>query len=144
MSEGQTTPGISGVHHLSLTVTDVEASAAWYQRVFDLQRLPVTFPHHDAEQTGYAVLLVDPVSGLAIGLHVNTANDGKAFDEARTGLDHVSFQVATRAELQQWVDRLADLGVEHTGIRDLAEPFPFATVVFRDPDNIQLELIALG
>jgi hypothetical protein len=34
-----------------------------------------------------------------------------------------------------------EAGVEHTGIRDEREPFPYSTVVFRDPDNIQLELI---
>jgi len=26
-------------------------------------------------------------------------------------------------------------------VRDEQSPFPYATVVFRDPDNIQLELI---
>jgi catechol 2,3-dioxygenase-like lactoylglutathione lyase family enzyme len=134
----------NGIHHLALTVTDVEASAAWYQRLLGMDRLPVTFPHYDGEETGYGVLLVDPRSGTAIGLHTNTANAGEPFDEARTGLDHVSLNVATRADLEVWVTRLDQLGVEHTGIRDQTEPFPFATVVFRDPDNIQLELIALG
>ncbi|MGH3563716.1 MAG: VOC family protein [Mycobacterium sp.] len=136
--------GWSGIHHLSLTVTDVEASAAWYQRLFGMDRLPMTFPHHGKEETGYGVLLVDPRSGAAIGLHTNTANAGEAFDEARTGLDHVSFNAATRAELEAWTARLDQLGVEHTGIRDQKEPFPYSTVVFRDPDNIQLEFIALG
>lgn len=137
-------PSCSGIQHLSLTVTDVEKSADWYQRLFGMERVPVTFPHHDREQTGYAVLLVEPGSGLAIGLHKNTANTGERFDEARTGLDHVSFDVATRPELEGWVARLDQFGVEHTGIRDLQQPFPFSTVVFRDPDNIQLEFITLG
>ena len=26
-------PGITGIHHFSITVTDVEASLAWYQRL---------------------------------------------------------------------------------------------------------------
>ncbi|MDX5962515.1 hypothetical protein SIM91_04065 [Rhodococcus opacus] len=62
---------------------------AWYQRLFGMDRVPVTFPHLDRENTGYAVLLVDPRSGAAIGLHTNEANQGEPFDEARTGLDHV-------------------------------------------------------
>ncbi|ELB87256.1 lactoylglutathione lyase-like lyase [Rhodococcus wratislaviensis IFP 2016] len=117
---------------------------AWYQRLFGMDRVPVTFPHLDRENTGYAVLLVDPRSGAAIGLHTNEANQGEPFDEARTGLDHVSFSVATRDELVAWLARLDELGIEHTGIRDEQEPFVYSTVVFRDPDNIQLELIAVG
>jgi hypothetical protein len=31
--------------------------------------------------------------------------------------------------------------VQHSGIKEFSEPFPFAVLVFRDPDNIQLELI---
>jgi catechol 2,3-dioxygenase-like lactoylglutathione lyase family enzyme len=62
-----TRPGLTGIHHFSATVTDVEASAAWYQRLFGLARLPVTFPHYEREDTGYAVLLLDQRSGVVIG-----------------------------------------------------------------------------
>ena len=81
---------------------------------------------------------------IAIGLHTNTANRGEAFDECRTGLDHVSFGVADRDELAAWVARLDELGIQHTGIRDEQQPLAYSTVVFRDPDNIQLEFITLG
>jgi catechol 2,3-dioxygenase-like lactoylglutathione lyase family enzyme len=132
---------ITGIHHFSPTVSDVEASATWYEQVFSMMRLPVTFEHHEKPETGYAVLLLDPVSGLVIGLHHNEANEGEPFDEVRTGLDHIGFRVATREALDDWVVKLDGLGVTHTGIRDLTEPIPFSTLVFRDPDNIQLELI---
>ncbi|MGX9787686.1 VOC family protein [Mycobacterium sp. MMS18-G62] len=136
-------PAITGIHHFSVTVRDIEASVAWYQRVFNADRVPMEFPHYEREDTGYAVLLVEPRSGLAIGLHKNIGNTGDQFDEARTGLDHVGFNVATREELEAWVVWLDDLGVEHSGIRTGDAPFAFATLVFRDPDNIQLELITL-
>jgi glyoxylase I family protein len=136
-----TGPRLTGIHHFSATVTDVEASAVWYQRLFGLARLPVTFPHYEREDTGYAVLLIDQRSGVVIGLHANRDNERESFDECRTGLDHVSFGVASRDELTAWAARLDEIGIEHTGIRDEREPFPYSTVVFRDPDNIQLELI---
>ena len=79
---------------------------------------------------------------MTFGLHTNTANRGEPFDEARTGLDHVSFQVAGRAALEAWTAWLDELGIRHTGIVDETEPITYSTVVFRDPDNIQLELIA--
>lgn len=137
-------PGVTGINHFSATVTDLEASVAWYQRLFGMDRMPGTFPHYEREETGYAVLLMDPRSGAFIGLHTNTANQGEAFDECRTGLDHISFGVASRDELAAWTARLDELGIPHTGIRDEKEPVAYSTVVFRDPDNIQLELIAFG
>ncbi|GAT07559.1 VOC family protein [Mycolicibacterium novocastrense] len=137
-------PGITGIHHISITVTDLEASLAWYQRLLGADRLPMKFPHYEREDTGYGELLIDPRSGVVIGLHTNTGNDGSRFDEARTGLDHVALNVASRDELDAWTRRLDELGIEHSGVRAADEPFPFATVVFRDPDNIQLELFTLG
>jgi catechol 2,3-dioxygenase-like lactoylglutathione lyase family enzyme len=140
MSETSTAT-ITGIHHFSPTVRDVETSAAWYEKVFSMIRIPLTLPHHEREETGYAVVLMDPVSGLVIGLHHHEANQGETFDEANTGLDHIGFAVASRESLDAWVAKLDELGVEHSGIRDVTQPLPFSTLVFRDPDNIQLELI---
>ena len=142
MTEG-TAPAITGIHHFSVTVRDIEPSVAWYQRVFRAERVPMTFPHYEREDTGYGVLLLEPRSGLAIGLHTNTGNKGAQFDEAQTGLDHVGFNVAGREAMEAWAAWLDELGVEHSGIRTGNEPFPYATLVFRDPDNIQLELFAV-
>jgi catechol 2,3-dioxygenase-like lactoylglutathione lyase family enzyme len=137
-------PTITGIHHFSPTVSNLEASVEWYQKVFGFDRIPVTFPHYEREESGYAVLLVDPSTGFAIGLHEHAANDGEQFDESRTGLDHIGFNVTDRAQLEQWADHLTAVGVEHSGIRDVQEPIAFHTLVFRDPDNIQLELFTLA
>ena len=133
-------PAVTGFHHFSATVFDVEASAQWYQRVFRMNRVPVLFPHYGAEESGYAVLLMDPRSGIAIGLHHHQANPGQPFHESRTGLDHISFGVAERADLDAWARWLDELGIEHSGVIDTGQPVPYSVVVFRDPDNLQLEL----
>jgi catechol 2,3-dioxygenase-like lactoylglutathione lyase family enzyme len=100
MTETETSavPAVTGFHHFSPTVSDVEASAQWYERVFGMNRIPVKIPHYGAEEEGYAVLLIDPRSGIAIGLHHHEANPGQLFDEHRTGLDHISFAVADRGQ----------------------------------------------
>ncbi|MFD8723517.1 VOC family protein [Streptomyces sp. NPDC059629] len=139
-----TAPTTIGLHHLSLTVTDLEHSLEWYKRVFRAEQVDYTFHHLHRESTGYGILLVLPESGLVIGLHTNTGNQHEGFLEARTGLDHVSFQVGRRADLAAWMSWLDELGIEHTPIRDEKEPFVYSTVVFRDPDNIQLEFVAVG
>ena len=142
MSESEA-PTIGGIHHFSVTVTDIEASLTWYQRLLGADRVPMKFPHYDCEDTGYGELLVEPRSGVIVGLHTNAGNDGKPFDEARTGLDHMALNVSSRAELEKWTAWLDQLGVAHSGIREGDAPFRFATVVFRDPDNIQLELFTV-
>ncbi|MCE3554624.1 VOC family protein [Pseudonocardia sp. RS11V-5] len=119
----------------------MEASAEWYVRVFGLQRLPVTFPHHGDESGGFAVLLVDPRTGLLIGLHHHERHEDGEFDERRTGLDHMAWGVQAREDLDTWAAWLDELGVAHSGVIDKTEPMPYSVVVFRDPDGIQLELV---
>jgi glyoxylase I family protein len=137
-------PAVTGIHHFSPTVSDVEASAQWYERVFGLARVPVPFPHHDAEEGGYAVVLMDPRSGMVIGLHHHDANPGQLFQESRTGLDHVAFGVTDLADLDAWASWLDELGIKHSGVIHTDNPMPYSVVVFRDPDDIQLELFYMA
>jgi glyoxylase I family protein len=140
MTEIGIAPAVSGFHHFAATVCDIDASADWYERVFGMGRLSMTFPHRGAEQAGYAVLLIEPRSGIAIGLHHHDDNAGEPFRENRTGLDHMAFAVPSHAELDAWVSWLDALGIENSGVVDVTAPMPYSVVVFRDPDNIQLEL----
>ena len=79
-----------------------------------------------------------------LGLHHHDANPGQAFDERQTGLDHMSFAVASRADLGAWARWLDSQAVENSGVVDTGDPLPYSVVVFRDPDNIQLELLYMA
>lgn len=136
-SEGSV-PSAGGVHHVGLTVSDVQASEAWYQRVLGLERV---FVEHHPGGAGYAVVMNRPDTSLFVGLDHHEAHEGERFAEHRTGLDHLAIHVTERGELDAWALHLEALGVPHSPIADRTEPFPYATLVFRDPDNIQLELI---
>ena len=137
-------PPMAGFHHFGATVTDVEASAAWYQRVLGLERIPAEFPHYGNEETGYTVLLTDLSCGIVIGVHHNTRNNGQPFDETRTGLDHISISVPSRSDLESWAEWLDSSAVPHSGVTDVDNPIKYSALVFRDPDNIQLELFFMG
>jgi glyoxylase I family protein len=137
-------PSMGGFHHFGVTVTDVEASADWYQRVLGLERIPAKIPHYGNEMSGYAVLLADFSCGIIIGLQHNTRNDGQPFDEARTGLDHVSMSVPSRSDLESWAQWLDNSAVPHSGVTDIDDPIKYSALVFRDPDNIQLEFIFMA
>ena len=141
MSRPTAAPALAGFHHFSPTVNDVEASAAWYESVLGLQRLPMPIPHYGSDSPGYAVLLVDPSSGVAIGLHHHDEHEQQGADERRTGLDHIAFTVTRHDELKAWAAWFDDRGVTNTGVLDVTDPLPCSVIVFRDPDGIQLELM---
>jgi catechol 2,3-dioxygenase-like lactoylglutathione lyase family enzyme len=127
-------PAVTGVSHFSLTVSDLDASVSWYQQVFGVTKVV-----DDSHEGGRAIVLVNPQSTLSFSLQAHDANRGETFSETRTGLDHISFGVSTRAELEGWLARFDELGVTHSPIADVSYG---SVLVFRDPDNIQLELIA--
>ena len=62
------------------------------------------------------------------------------FDETRIGLDHLSFGVTGRDELDAWVTRLEAACAEYSRITTANSIPGAAVVVFRDPNNIQLEI----
>lgn len=129
-------PGVAGYHHLGLTVCDVDRSEDWYGRVLGFRRAFVE-PHN--EGAGYAVVMNIPGTAIFMGLDKHEGHAGERFAEHRTGLDHLSFGVASRDDLNRWVEHLDALGVAHSAINEITEPFPAATLCFRDPDNIALE-----
>jgi glyoxylase I family protein len=132
------------LHHLALTVTDVDASVGWYQDVFGV-RFQMDAPHPG----GVGKVLADDTWQLMIVLHRHDANDGGLFGETATGLDHAGFVVPSRGDLEAWQDHLESNGVVHADVADKPltqspiadEPYG-SVLVFRDPDNIQLELFA--
>jgi catechol 2,3-dioxygenase-like lactoylglutathione lyase family enzyme len=127
-------PPVTGVHHVSLTVPDLDRSVPWYSELFGLVRI-MDEPHYG----GRAVVLMQPQAHVFIGLHAHDANQRESFAETRTGLDHLSFAVSSRDVLLEWQRRLAQRSIVHSEIKDVSYG---SVLVFRDPDNIQLELIA--
>jgi glyoxylase I family protein len=129
-------------HHIALTVSDIDASVSWYESVFGIG-FKMDVPH----EGGVGKLLMDDAGELMIVLHRHDGNDGGLFDERVTGLDHVGFLLPTRADLEAWQAHLEAQGVVIAGAADKPstqsaiadEPYG-SVLVFRDPDNIQLEL----
>jgi len=124
-------PSMAGAHHVALTVSDAERSAAWYR---DLLGMQVVLSGDD-DAVSFRVL-AHPDSGWMLGVRQYHGRTMDRFDEFRTGLDHFAFAVSSRGELEAWERELAARDVTFTPI---AETPIGSVVVFRDPDNIQLE-----
>jgi glyoxylase I family protein len=135
------------VHHLRITVTDLERSRAFYTELLGFQiamdtPLPADDPHHDLTVDILQGGIVMANGDLLMGLRpVDAERAHDRFDPFRCGLDHLSFGVAGRDDLEAAVRAFEERGVEHGGITDLP-PFGISVLPFKDPDGIALELTA--
>ena len=122
------------LNHVAVTVRDLGISGPWYRKLLGE---PALDEHTDAGFR-HLVWLLDRRTLFGIHQHDRSAGDEK-FSEFRVGLDHVGFGCANRTELEQWVTRLGELGIEHGGIVDASYG---SGLSFRDPDGIALEFFA--
>lgn len=123
------------IHHVRLTVTDLERAREFYSALLGCQVAMEL-------ETGVILTNGSVLVGLRPAPEQERAGKRDRFDENRVGLDHLSFSVASRQELEAAVRILDEHDVPHTEIRDLGPAFGIYVLIFRDPDNIQLELAA--
>lgn len=140
---------VGPIHHLRLAVTDVPRSVAFYTEVLGFGVAMDAPPPPDDENYD---AIVDSLQGGVILMHegmfvgLRPVDDQRAsaadrFDPFRVGLDHLSFAVPTRADLDAATRLLDERGVEHGPIRELV-PLGLSFLAFFDPDGIALELTA--
>lgn len=134
----------SGFAHVRLTVTDIRRSKDFYDRVFGW---PVAVDSSDrvdepgvreSQEDFYGGVVYQTPQGTLFGLR---PVGRQPFDPDITGLDHLSFAVESRAALVAAASALADAGIEHGEVTDLADA-GIAILSFQDPDDINVELTA--
>ena len=133
----------SGFAHVRITVTDIARSKAFYDQVFGWpaavdQSAAVADPSgRRSRELLRRHRLPDPA-----GHPVRPATRWHAaFDSEHTGLDHVSFVVDARDELESAASALSEAGIEHGEVIDLVDA-GLAILSFQDPDDINIELTA--
>lgn len=118
---------ITGIAHIEFTVTDLQRSVDFYSKLpgFKIIR---DYPHFKMFECG----------GIQIG--ITDHSDGQTenrFNEFNVGLDHLSFSVSSREDLDEVLDFFDKENIPHGEINDLGDGN--FDIAFRDPDNIQLE-----
>ncbi len=123
---------LQGVNHVALTVTDLQRSRSWYERVLDWSSI------FEGEGDGVRFAVGVLPGGLMIGIRQYDDGERLAFDPKRVGLDHLAFTVPS-TDLAAWEQHFADLDVTFEPVQDT----PFGLVLnFKDPDGTALELTA--
>ena len=132
------------IHHLRLTVTDLERSRRFYTGLLGFEVAVESPPPDDPSAAEAFTVLFGGVvmirGNLLMGLRP-MAPGGDRFDPDRVGLDHLSFGVASRADLDEAVRLFDEQGVRHGTITGLPS-FGIDVLSFEDPDGVQLELTA--
>jgi glyoxylase I family protein len=134
----------TGFAHVRLTVTDIDRSKAFYDEVFGW---PVAIDASgsagepgvaDSPEKFYGGTVYQTPQGTLFGLRPVGSTE---FDSQRTGLDHVSFAVASRTDLEHAAEALTKGGIKHGEVKDLTDA-GIAILSFQDPDDINVELTA--
>src|SRR3954454_18231123 len=136
---------VGAPHHVRLTVTDVDRSRAFYTQVLGFD-VALEGPPDDDPDGVVADALQDGVvlsnAGVMIGLRpVDPAHAGDRFDPFRVGLDHLSFAVDSRSDLDAALKVYDERGIEHGPIREVPAMGSAFLAAF-DPDGIAVELTA--
>jgi catechol 2,3-dioxygenase-like lactoylglutathione lyase family enzyme len=124
-------PELAGLHHLKLPVSDLDASLAWYQRVFGAQHL-AQFDHIDDNGARYAVIVALP--GLSTPLELRWAPGAAG---AIRGYDPLNLAVGATEDLDAWERHFNAVGVEHSSV---IQGGAGKLLVVADPDGIFVRL----
>ncbi len=126
-------PSLAGLHHVTLSVRDLQRSAEWYVRFLGFERLR-ELPHEKFDR----LALRHPEMPLLLTLVSHHDGPHDTFDETRTGLDHLAFRTRSADDVEAWRTWLDSQHVLCSEVKDGALPGS-RLITFRDPDGIQLE-----
>ena len=133
-----------GFAHVRLTVTDIDRSKAFYDQVFGW---PIAVDQSasagepgvtESRERFFGGTVYQTPQGTLFGLRPAGNRD---FDPVHVGLDHVSFAVSSRDDLDRAATNLTEAGIEHGEVTDLKDA-GIAILSFQDPDDINVELTA--
>ena len=120
---------MTGLSHVQLRVTDVDASARWYTVALGLE------PFQADPGIGYAALR-HRSAGIVIVL---SADASRSWRPDGGALDHLAFAVTDGSTLDAWAAHLTAVGIDHPGVM-LENGNP--SLQLRDPDGTAVELVA--
>lgn len=126
-----TVPVLSGLHHVTLPVSNLETSADWYKKALRGERV-ARLDHHDPAGNPVAIVLRLP--GLTVPVKLQLAPEAAATD---SGYDPVTLAVVDLTALDRWADHLDDSGITHSPVTPARLGH---SISLNDPDGTLLRL----
>lgn len=123
-------PNFSGIDHIAITVSDLDVSVPFYERMFGMPSVGAL----DGVALTRRVFRMP--SGTTIGLTQHERAADGPFSPFHPGLDHIGFGCADGETLEQWRDHLDAVGIANSG---LVQADYGTALSFTDPDGTALE-----
>ena len=102
---------VSGVHHVTFVVRELDAGIEWFQSVLGAQHRP-RFDHHDSAGVRYGVVL--ELTGFHGMIELRIATEDYVLP---VGYDPVTFEVPDDAALEAWLTHCQSVGAIHSSIK---------------------------
>ena len=141
MDSGGGRPRLAGLHHLGISVANLDQSLRFYCDVLGAK--VVVGPHDGTSPSFVGQMAILRLGGQILDLYEHARNEGERFDPVRTGLDHFALEARSPEELQSWATWLDTRGVARSQVRAAADDRALL-FDFVDPDGIQIEFIHLN
>ncbi|HEX6651915.1 MAG TPA: VOC family protein [Thermoleophilaceae bacterium] len=126
---------ITGIHHITLLVSDVERSLAFYRNVLGMQLVKQTVNDDDGSARHF-------IFGDADGQPLVTCLEYPDLDEGKVGrgsTHHFALAVESEEELAAWRTYLTEKGIPTTDVLDRTGA---KSIYLRDPDGHIVEIAA--
>jgi glyoxylase I family protein len=132
-----------GINHLALTVTKLEQSSGFYDKVLGLAGYTRQEVPEATQQLMKTPLLAWTSANGAITMRsAKGENLRKPHDRTAPGLNHLALTAESRAEVDRMHDLLKEIGAH---ILDPPAEYPYFpgyyAIYFADPDGIKLEFV---
>lgn len=102
---------VTGVHHVTYVVRDLDAGINWFERALGARHVD-RFDHHDESGVRFGVVL--QLEGFPGMVELRVATEQYPL---HPGYDPVTFEVADDAALESWAAHLAATGTDHSPIK---------------------------
>jgi glyoxalase family protein len=124
---------ITGIHHITLLVTNLDRSLAFYRNVLGMRLIEQTVNDDDRSARHF-------IFGDADGQPMVTCLEYPDLDEGRVGrgsTHHFALGVESQEELAAWRSYLTDKGIPTTDVLDRTGA---KSIYLRDPDGHLVEI----
>jgi catechol 2,3-dioxygenase-like lactoylglutathione lyase family enzyme len=123
---------ITGIHHITLLVADVERSLAFYRNVLGMRLVKQTVNADDSSARHFVFGDADRM--LLTCLEYPDLDEGKV---GRGSTHHFALSVESEAELNAWKQYLEERGIPVTEVMEREDS---KSIYLRDPDGHILEI----
>lgn len=120
------------LHHITLSVSDVSATVEWWQALLG----PADIVEREGEGWKRTRMTWPDRGDLRIAAMSHDDAPPGTFSHLNRGLDHLSFECESAAEVDAWAAKIDELGFERGPTEDVQYGW---IVTARDPDNIPVE-----